>query len=229
MQANPLLWLVPAGIVMAFGTASTTIAAIDHKPTVQIAGLDIILISGISGIALGLIVIILSYCSEMKPSSKIKSIFTKVNIKNNGFNRNEDSERKYYLDCVIDNTLQLTKNLVRLENLIRGYNAETPPKDWQLVRYNATRSREEVEELCKWIILDFAQIVDLIENPDLVHLFGIKTLYYSRDLIDQTLKIDPGGDKKLLSELRRGIREQVAQLERALELLDREKKRINDY
>ncbi|MDQ3837165.1 MAG: hypothetical protein M3270_09580 [Thermoproteota archaeon] len=229
MRANPMLWLVPAGIVLAFGIATTTMATIDHKLTLQKAGPDIIVIGGTCGIASGLIVIVLGYYSEMKPSSKMKTIFTMVKIWKIGSNYSEDSERKFHLDRVSHNTLQLTKNLVRLGNLIRGYKVESPPKDWQIVRYNATRSREDVEELCKRIILDFAQIVDLIENPRLVDLFGIKTLYHCWDLIDQTLKIDPRNDKKLLIELRREIRRQVEQLERALKLLDQEKKRINDY
>jgi hypothetical protein len=229
MRANPLLWLVPAGIVMAFGVSSTTIAIINHELALHMAGPNTILVSGISAIALGLVVNILGYYSEVETSSKVESVFTRLKGKNVGFNRNEDSESKSCLDSVIDNTLQLTKKLVRLGNLIHRYNTETPPKDWQIVRYYATRSKDEVGELCKRIILDFAQIVDLMENPLIARSFGIQTLYYSRELIDQTLKIDPESDKELLSDLRGQISEQVGQLKKALELLDAEKRRINDF
>jgi hypothetical protein len=229
MLRNPLLWLVPAGIAMAFGVASTTIATIGNKLTVNMTRPDIILTGGISGIALGLTVIVLGYYFDIKPSNKMQILLTKAKLRNIEFNHNEDSETKFYLDRVRNNTLRLTKNLVRLGNLIRGYSLETPPKDWQIVRYNAARSMEQIEELYKRIILDFGQIVDIINNPRLVDLFGIKTLHFSEDLIHQTLKIDPENDIKQLIELRRDIREQISRLEKALELLDQERKRINDY
>lgn len=228
MRANVLLWLVPASIVMAFGVTISITAIIDHHLTIQIARPDIIAISGICGIAFGLMAIVLGYSSEMNAYNKMKTIFRKAKLSNSGLSYNKDSEKKIYLGCVSHNTLQLTKKLATLGNLIRRYSEETPPKDWQIVRYNAARSKQQIEELCKRIILDFAQIVDLIENPHLVDLYGIKTLYHSLDLIDQTLRIDPEIHENLLRELRREIREQIALLEKALELINQEKKTTND-
>jgi hypothetical protein len=121
------------------------------------------------------------------------------------------------------NTLRIAKNLVRLENLIEKYGEDPPPKDWQIVRYSADRSRKQIEELGKKIILDFTQIIDLVENPRLADKFGTNNLYYTLYLLDETLRIDPEYNKEHLRELRKGFREQVAQLDETLSSLDGEK------
>ena len=48
-------------------------------------------------------------------------------------------------------------------------------------------------------------------------------LYYTLYLLDETLRIDPEYNKEHLRELRKGFREQVAQLDETLSSLDGEK------
>jgi hypothetical protein len=124
--------------------------------------------------------------------------------------------------------LRITKNLVRLENLIDKYSNDPPPKDWQIVRYSADRSRKQIEVLGKKIVLDFTQIIDLVENPHLRDKFSANNLYFTLYLFDETLRIDPEYDKELLRELRKGFREHIAQLDKTQALLDEEKKLTDD-
>src|ERR687892_346409 len=123
--------------------------------------------------------------------------------------------------------LRIIKNLTRLANLIDKYSDDPPPKDWQIVRYNADRSRKQTEELGKKIVLDFTQIIDSVENPRLADKFGANNLYYTLYLIDEILRIDPEHDKEPLRELRKGIREQIGKLDGALSLLEEEGKENN--
>src|SRR5215211_3010119 len=129
----------------------------------------------------------------------------------------------YYLHRISSNTLRITKNLVRIENLIDKYSDDPPPKDWQIVRYSADRSRKQTEELRKKIVLDFAQIIDLVQNPRLADKFGVNNLFYTLYLFDEILRIDPEHDKELLRELRKGIMEQIGKLDGTLSLLEEEK------
>jgi hypothetical protein len=119
--------------------------------------------------------------------------------------------------------LRITKNLVRIENLIGKYIDDPPPKDWQIVRYSADRSRKQTEELRKKIVLDFAQIIDLVQNPRLADKFGVNNLFYTLYLFDEILRIDPEHDKELLRELRKGVMEQIGKLDGTLSLLEEEK------
>ena len=153
----------------------------------------------------------------------MERILTKVKIRDTEIKPREDRKKSYYLHRITSNTLRITKNLVRLENLIEKYGEDPPPKDWQIVRYSADRSRKQIEELGKKIILDFTQIIDLVENPRLADKFGTNNLYYTLYLLDETLRIDPEYNKEHLRELRKGFREQVAQLDETLSSLDGEK------
>jgi hypothetical protein len=153
----------------------------------------------------------------------MERILTKVKIRDTEIKPREDRKKSYYLHRITSNTLRITKNLVRLENLIEKYGEDPPPKDWQIVRYSADRSRKQIEELGKKIILDFTQIIDLVENPRLADKFGTNNIYYTLYLLDETLRIDPEYNKEHLRELRKGFREQVAQLDETLSSLDGEK------
>jgi hypothetical protein len=135
----------------------------------------------------------------------------------------EGRKKNYYLHRISSNILRITKNLVRLENLIDEYSDNPPPKDWQIVRYSADRSRKQTEELGKKIVLDFAQIIDLVQNPHLADKFGVNNLYYTLYLFDEILRIDPERDKEFLRELRKGIMEQIGKLDGTLSLLEEEK------
>jgi hypothetical protein len=160
----------------------------------------------------------------MKPSKIMERILTEVKIRDTTeVKQREGRKKNYYLHRISSNTLRITKNLVRIENLIDKYSDDPPPKDWQIVRYSADRSRKQTEELRKKIVLDFAQIIDLVQNPRLADKFGVNNLFYTLYLFDEILRIDPEHDKELLRELRKGIMEQIGKLDGTLSLLEEEK------
>ena len=154
----------------------------------------------------------------------MERILTEVKIRDTtGVKQREGRKKNYYLHRISSNTLRITKNLVRIGNLIDKYIDDPPPKDWQIVRYSADRSRKQTEELRKKIVLDFAQIIDLVQNPRLADKFGVNNLFYILYLFDEILRIDPEHDKELLRELRKGVMEQIGKLDGTLSLLEEEK------
>lgn len=226
MRADPMFWIVPASVAMAVGTTATLLAILQHNLTLQIVDTNTILLSSTCGIAIGIIGLVMGYYYyfQMKPRKIMERILLEVKIRNTTeVKQSEDRKKNYYLHRISSNTLRITKNLVRLQNLLDKYSDDPPPKDWQIVRYSADRSRKQTEELGKKIVLDFTQIIDLVENPRLADKFGANNLYYTLYLFDETLRIDPEYDKELLRELRKGIREQIGKLDGTLSLLEEEK------
>lgn len=230
MRADPMFWIVPASVAMAVGTTATLLAILQHSLTLQIVDTNTILLSSIGGIAIGIIGLVMGYYYfQMKPSKIMERILTELKIRDTTeVKQREDRKKKYYLHRISSNTLRIIKNLVILANLIDKYSDDPPPKDWQIVRYSADRSRKQTEELGKKIVLDFTQIIDLVENPHLADKFRANNLYYTLYLIDETLRIDPEYDKELLRELRKGIREQIGNLDGTLSLLEEEEKKLTD-
>lgn len=217
MRSDPIFWIVPASIALAVGITATLLAILQHNLNLQIVDTNTILLSSIGGIAIGIIGLVMGYYYfQMKPSKIMERILTEVK-------QREGRKKNYYLHRISSNTLRITKNLVRLENLIDKYSDDPPPKDWQIVRYSADRSRKQTEELRKKIVLDFAQIIDLVQNPRLADKFGVNNLFYTLYLFDEILRIDPEHDKELLRELRKGIMEQIGKLDGTLSLLEEEK------
>ena len=230
MRPDPMFWIVPASVAMAVGTTATLLAILQHSLTLQIVDTNTILLSSTGGIAIGIIGLVMGYYYfQMKPSKIMERILTELKIRDTTeVKQREDRKKKYYLHRISSNTLRIIKNLVRLANLIDKYSDDPPPKDWQIVRYSADRSRKQTEELGKKIVLDFTQIIDLVENLHLADKFGANNLYYNLYLIDETLRIDPEYDKELLRELRKGIREQIGNLDGTLSLLEEEEKTLTD-
>lgn len=217
MRSDPIFWIVPASIALAVGITATLLAILQYNLNLQIVDTNTILLSSIGGIAIGIIGLVMGYYYfQMKPSKIMERILTEVK-------QREGRKKNYYLHRISSNTLRITKNLVRLENLIDKYSDDPPPKDWQIVRYSADRSRKQTEELRKKIVLDFAQIIDLVQNPRLADKFGVNNLFYTLYLFDEILRIDPEHDKELLRELRKGIMEQIGKLDGTLSLLEEEK------
>ena len=214
MRTNPLLWMVPASIAMAIGTTAILMTILEHNPIREISDRTTIL--SIGGIAIGIIGLVIGYYSQNKPNKRIERLFLKIK-------KRHERKKYHYIKRISSNTLLITKNLVRLKNLIDNYIDDPPPKDWQIVRYHADRSRKKTEELGRKIILDFTQIIDLVENSRLAKKFGANSLYCSLYLFDETLRIDPEYDNELLRDLRKGIREQIAELDDTLSSLKEEK------
>ena len=223
-----MFWIVPASAAMAVGTTVTLLTILQHNLILQIVdATTIILLSAIGGIAIGIIVLVLGYYYyfQMKPHRIMERLLTEVKIisNTNGVKQREDRKKKYYLHRISSNISRIIKNLTTLANLVDKYSDSPPPKDWQIVRYSANRSRKQTEEIVGKIVLDFTQIIDSVENPRLADNFGANNLYYTLYLIDAILKIDPEYDKELLRELRKGIREQTEKLDGTLSLLEEEK------
>jgi hypothetical protein len=225
MRSDPIFWIVPASIALAVGTTATLLAILQHNLNLQIVDTNTILLSSIGGIAIGIIGLVMGYYYfQMKPSKIMERILTEVKIRDTTeVKQREGRKKNYYLHRISSNTLRITKNLVRIENLIGKYIDDPPPKDWQIVRYSADRSRKQTEELRKKIVLDFAQIIDLVQNPRLADKFGVNNLFYTLYLFDEILRIDPEHDKELLRELRKGVMEQIGKLDGTLSLLEEEK------
>lgn len=223
-----MFWIVPASAAMAVGTTVTLLTILQHNLILQIVdATTIILLSAIGGIPIGIIVLVLGYYYyfQMKPHRIMERLLTEVKIisNTNGVKQREDRKKKYYLHRISSNISRIIKNLTTLANLVDKYSDSPPPKDWQIVRYSANRSRKQTEEIVGKIVLDFTQIIDSVENPRLADNFGANNLYYTLYLIDAILKIDPEYDKELLRELRKGIREQTEKLDGTLSLLEEEK------
>ncbi len=222
-----MFWIVPASAAMAVGTTVTLLTILQHNLILQIVdATTIILLSAIGGIAIGIIVLVLGYYYfQMKPYKIMERILTEVKIirDTTEVKQREDRKKKYYLHRISSDISRIIKNLTTLANLIDKYSDYPPPKDLQIVRYSANRSRKQTEEIVKKIVLDFTQIIDSVENPRLADNFGANNLYYTLYLIDAILKIDPEYDKELLRELRKGIREQTEKLDDTLSLLEEEK------
>jgi hypothetical protein len=227
-RADPMLWIIPASVAMAVGTTATLIAILQYNLTLEIVDTNSIVLSCTGGIPIGIIGLLIGYYSQIEPSKKLERILFRVKTRDNKVKYREDRKKNYYLHRISSNTLRITKNLVRLENLIAKYSNDPPPKDWQIVRYSADRSRKQIEELGKKIVLDFTRIIDLVENQHLRDKFSANNLFFTLYLLDETLRIDPEYDKELLRDLRKGFREHSAQLDNTLALLDEEKKLTDD-
>ncbi len=227
VRGGPVLLVVPASLAIAVGTTLTLLAILYHYLNFQIVDTNTILLlaSSTGGIAIGIIVLVAGYYYfQMNPHKLVEKILAEIKRRDTTSVRQIELRRKnYYLHCISTNTLRITKDLARLENLIGKYSDDPPPKDWQIVRYTAERSRKLAEELEKKIVLDFAQIIDLVENSQLAHKFGVNSLYSSLYLFDEILKVDPEYNKVLLSELRKRIREQIEKWDETLSLLEEEK------
>ena len=170
MRADPMFWIVPASAAMAVGTTVTLLTILQHNLILQIVdATTIILLSAIGGIAIGIIVLVLGYYYyfQMKPYKIMERILTEVKIirDTTEVNQREDRKKKYYLHRISSNISRIIKNLTTLANLVDKYSDYPPPKDWQIVRYSADRSRKQTEELGKKIVLDFTQIIDLEPIP----------------------------------------------------------------
>ena len=227
VRAGPVLLVVPASLAIAVGTTLTLLAILYHYLNFQIVDTNTILLlaSSTGGIAIGIIVLVAGYYYfQMNPHKLVEKILAEIKRRDTtSVSQIELRRKNYYLHCISRNTLRIAKDLARLENLIDKYSDDPPPKDWQIVRYTAERSRKLAEELEKKIVLDFAQIIDLVENSQLAHKFGVNSLYSSLYLFDEILKVDPEYNKVLLSELRKRIREQIEKWDETLSLLEEEK------
>lgn len=224
MRALSVLWIVASSAAISVGTSAVITIVIGDDLYTQSANVKLIVITGITGIATGIAGLVTSYYTPLiKTSKKIKRILSKAKMVEAEGNYRDDIKRDYFLERITANVNVVTKDLIILENLVRKYIDNCLPKNWQTVRYFADRSRKQIEELEHEIVLDFAQIVDLVHSRSLIERSRTNNLYYSLYLCYEILRISPEYDEHLLINLRKDLSAHIAQLDNMLVLLEQEK------
>jgi hypothetical protein len=224
MRALSLLWIVASSAAISVGTSAVITIIIGDDLYTQSANAKLIVITGITGIATGITGLVTSYYTPLiKTSKKIKRILSKAKMVEAEDNYRGDIKRDYFLERITANVNVVIKDLIILENLVRKYIDNCLPKNWQTVRYFADRSRKQIEELEHEIVLDFAQIVDLVHSQSLIESSRTNNHYYSLYLCYEILRISPEYDEHLLINLRKDLSAHIAQLDNMLVLLEQEK------
>ena len=224
MGGLSLLWIVTASMAIAVGTASVIMIIMRSSLYRHVAYADSVVAMGITGIAIGIIALVVGYNNpQVKTNKKFRSILTNVKMINADVNSEDDIKRDYFLERITANISLITKDLIILENLLRKYLENRVPNDWQTVRYIANRSRKQIEKLEQEVLLDLAQIVSLIHSRSLIDRSTTNKLYYSVLLCLEILRIDPEHDQNLLRNLGNALRLHIAQLDNILVLLERER------
>ncbi|HEX5978631.1 MAG TPA: hypothetical protein VFY68_15220 [Nitrososphaeraceae archaeon] len=224
MRALSVLWIVASSAAISVGTSAVITIIIGDDLYTQSANAKLIVITGITGIATGITGLVTSYYTPLiKTSKKIKRILSKAKMVEAEDNYRDDIKRDYFLERITANVNVVTKDLIILENLVRKYIDNCLPKNWQTVRYFADRSRKQIEELEHEIVLDFAEIVDLVHSRSLIERSRTNNLYFSLYLCYEILRISPEYDEHLLVNLRKDLSAHIAQLDNMLVLLEQEK------
>lgn len=224
MRALSVLWIVASSAAISVGTSAVITIIIGDDLYTQSANAKLIVITGITGIATGITGLVTSYYTPLiKTSKKVKRILSNAKMVEAEDNYRDDIKRDYFLERITANVNVVTKDLIILENLVRKYIDNCLPKNWQTVRYFADRSRKQIEELEHEIVLDFAEIVDLVHSRSLIERSRTYNLYFSLYLCYEILRISPEYDEHLLVNLRKDLSAHIAQLDNMLVLLEQEK------
>lgn len=224
MGGLSVLWIVSASAAIAVGTTAVLMIILRSGLYTQAANADTVVATGITGIAIGIIALVISYNNpQVKTNKKIRRILANVKMINTDVASNDGIKRDYFLERIIANISLVTKDLIILENLLRKYLDNCIPNNWQTVRYIADRSRKQIEKLEQEVLLDFAQIVDLIHSRSLIDRSTTNKLYYSVHLCHEILRINPEHDKNLLQDLGNALRLHIAQLDTIVVLIKRER------
>ena len=224
MRALSVLWIVASSAAISVGTSAVITVIIGDDLYTQSPNAKLIVITGITVIATGITGLVTSYYTPLiKTSKKIKRILSKAKMVEAEDNYRDDIKRDYFLERITANVNVVTKDLIILENLVRKYIDNCLPKNWQTVRYFADRSRKQIEELEHEIVLDFAEIVDLVHSRSLIERSRTNNLYFSLYLCYEILRISPEYDEHLLVNLRKDLSAHIAQLDNMVVLLEQEK------
>jgi hypothetical protein len=224
MRALSVLWIVASSAAISVGTSTVITVIVGNDMYAQAANAKLIVTTGITGIAMGTIGLVTSYYNPLiKTNKKIKRILSKAKMIETKGNYRDAMKRDYFLERITANVYVVTKDLIILEKLVRKYIDNCLPKNWQTVRYFADRTRKQIEELEQEIVLDFAQIVDLVHSRSLIERSRANSLYYSQYLCHEILRINPEYDEHLLIDLRRDLSVRIAELDNMLALLEQEK------
>ena len=224
MGGLSVLWIVSASAAIAVGTTAVIMIVLRSGLYSQVANADTVVAMGITGIAIGIIALVISYNNpQVKTNKKIRRILANVKMIKTDVASNDGIKRDYFLERITANISLVTKDLIILEIHLRKYLDNSVPNNWQTVRYIADRSRKQIEKLEQEVLLDFAQIVDLIHSRSLIDRSTTNKFYYSIHLCHEILRINPEYDKNLLQDLGNALRLHIAQLDNILILLKRER------
>jgi hypothetical protein len=224
MCALSLLWMVAASAAISVGTTAVIMVILRSSLIAQIADASTIVPFSIAGIAIGIIGLVISYYHpEIKGSKKIKRILTKVKRIGAEINSDDGMRKDYFLGRITDNVSLITNHLVILDNHLWKCIDNSVPESWQTVRYIADRSRKKIVQLEQEVVLDFAQIIDLIHDPSLANRRTANSLYYSLYLCQEIIQMNPGCNERLLRDLRNDLGAQIAVLDETLVLLEKER------
>jgi hypothetical protein len=205
----PMLWVVLGSVALAVGTTMTLMPILEDNiapRTVEVMGLFL----GIGGIAIGLVIASL----QMRQSKRMDRIIS-------GTRQRENRRKMYYLQRIHSTTSTIKDNLESLQGTINKYANDRKPDTWQIARNKAKRSKEQTQELGKWIRDDFSKVIDLVESPRLLDKFEVENIYFTEWVLIDALKTNPEYDEDLV-QLRNDIREQIQKLNNALSLLEKE-------
>jgi hypothetical protein len=225
MRALSLLWIVAASAAISVGTTAVIMVILRNSLVAQIANASTIVPLSIAGIAIGIIGLVISYYHnpEIKGSKKIKRILTKVNRIGAEVNSDDGIRKDYFLGRVTDNISLITNHLAILDNHLWKCIDNSVPESWQTVRYIADRSRKKIVQLEQEVVLDFAQIIDLVQDPSLADRRRANSLYNSLYLCQEIIQMNPGCNEHLLRDLRNVLRAQIALLDETLVLIEKER------
>ena len=217
-----VLWIVAASAAIAVGTTAVIMIILRSGLYTQVANAESVVATGITGIAIGIIALVTSYNNpQVRTNKKIRRILADVKMIKTDVTSNDGVKRDYFLERITANISLVTKDLIILENILRKYLDNCLPNSWQTVTYIAERSRKRIEKLEQEVLLDFAQIVDLIHSPSLIDRSTAHKLFYSLHLCHEILRINPEYDRNLLRDLGNALRLHIAQFDNILVLLER--------
>ena len=226
MRALSLLWIVAASTAISVGTTAVIMVLLRNSLIAQIANASTIVPFSIAGIVMGIIGLIIShYHPEIKASKKIKRILSQVKRIGAEVNSDDGTKKDHFLGRITENISIITNHLVILDNHLCKCIDNSVPESWQTVRYIADRSRKKIIQLEQEVVLDFAQIIDLIHEPSLADRRRAHSLYYSLYLCQEIIQMNSGCNEQLLRDLRNVLRAQIAVLDETLVLLEKEKEK----
>lgn len=138
-------------------------------------------------------------------------------------NENDIRKKNSFLFVIRYDTSIFMDKLARLKVLIDKYNGDPKPEKWESVKDYSKVEIKRLEEVRKYIHRHLSIIMDLVKNHRLdPGKFDYVYIKYTVDLFYDAYYIDPEYDQLGLEDLMSDIKDQIAQLDAALQFLDAE-------
>ena len=136
----------------------------------------------------------------------------------------EDAKKKNcFLYVVSYDTYAIKDELEKLKDLIDKYNGDPKPDKWEHVKEYCMSEIKRLEEIRIYIFRHLDILRSLVKNHRLdPGKFDYVYIKYTVDLFYDDYFIDPEYDQLGLEDLMSDIKDQIAQLDAALQFLDTE-------